>query len=77
MQIQAGLCTVCAHVKVIHNRRGSSFFLCERSRVDPSFRRYPPLPVLRCRGFEPGEGAEGGETGAEGGAGSDQGSGAG
>jgi len=29
------------------------FWMCERSLADPSFARYPKLPVLRCRGFEP------------------------
>lgn len=27
--------------------------MCERSRADPSFPRYPNLPVLACRGYEP------------------------
>jgi len=39
--------------------RGSRFTLCERSRTDPAYPRYPRLPVLACRGFEPGpSGAE-------------------
>ena len=37
--------------------RGSRFVLCERSRTDPRFPRYPPLPVLRCAGFERGGGS--------------------
>jgi hypothetical protein len=49
----AGLCARCQHVRVIENRRGSRFLLCERSTEDPSFPRYPRLPVLQCRGFEP------------------------
>lgn len=49
---RVGLCSVCAHMRVVENRRGSSFYLCGRSRLDPSFRRYPGLPVLACRGFE-------------------------
>jgi len=48
-----GLCAACAYARVIKSRRGSRFWLCERSRTDPSFPRYPPLPVLACRGFEP------------------------
>lgn len=47
-----GLCAMCRHGRVIRNRRGSHFFLCERSRFDPAFPRYPRLPVLRCRGYE-------------------------
>ena len=49
----AGLCGSCAHHRVTGNRRGSVFYLCERSHTDASFRRYPPLPMIRCRGFEP------------------------
>ena len=47
-----GLCSDCMHARVIENRRGSRFWLCARSRFDPRFRRYPPLPVLACIGFE-------------------------
>ncbi len=49
----AGLCDVCVHQKVIRNTRGSSFSLCELSKVDEAFARYPPLPILKCRGFAP------------------------
>ena len=52
---RAGLCSVCRHHRITGNRRGSRFYLCERSKTDPRFPRYPPLPVLRCRGFERGE----------------------
>jgi hypothetical protein len=48
----AGLCDSCAHQRVIRNTRGSSFSLCERSRSDPSYPKYPRLPVLRCAGFQ-------------------------
>ena len=53
----AGLCDSCAHQKLISNTRGSTFSLCERSKVDPRFRKYPPIPVMRCPGHQPrGEG---------------------
>jgi hypothetical protein len=48
----AGLCDSCRHQRVIRNTRGSSFSLCERSRTDPDFPRYPRLPVRACRGYE-------------------------
>ena len=48
----AGLCERCKHQRVVKNTRGSRFSLCERSRTDPGFPRYPRLPVLECRGFE-------------------------
>jgi hypothetical protein len=36
----------------VRNTRGSTFSLCERSRTDPAFPRYPRLPVKRCHGYE-------------------------
>ena len=49
---RAGLCAGCRHSRVVTSKRGSGFRLCERSRTDPRFPRYPVLPVLRCDGFE-------------------------
>jgi hypothetical protein len=48
----AGLCDRCVHQRIVRNTRGSEFSLCERSRTDPGFPRYPRLPVTSCRGFE-------------------------
>jgi len=47
-----GLCDSCAHQRVVRNTRGSTFSLCERSREDPAYPRYPRLPVLECPGYE-------------------------
>lgn len=57
-----GLCATCRHARSIENRRGSTFLLCGRSATDPRYRRYPPLPVLRC----PGHQARAPEPGADG-----------
>jgi hypothetical protein len=48
---RVGLCGDCAHVKRVHSAKGSTFYLCELAASDPRFRKYPPLPVLRCAGF--------------------------
>ncbi|HET9613940.1 MAG TPA: hypothetical protein VFP22_03925 [Candidatus Limnocylindrales bacterium] len=48
----AGLCAVCRHARTVTSGRGSRFVLCERSRTDARFERYPHLPVIRCVGFE-------------------------
>jgi hypothetical protein len=48
----AGLCDSCAHQRVVRNTRGSSFSLCELSRSDAAYPRYPRLPVLECAGYE-------------------------
>ena len=47
-----GLCGACRHGRQTGNLRGSSFWLCERSKTDSRFVRYPALPVLACPGFE-------------------------
>ena len=49
----AGLCDTCRHQREVRNTRGSAFSLCERSRYDPAYPRYPRLPVLECAGHEP------------------------
>ena len=48
-----GLCDGCRHQRLVHNTRGSTFSLCERSRTDDRFPRYPRVPVLACPGHEP------------------------
>jgi hypothetical protein len=50
--VKAGLCDTCRHQRVIRNTRGSEFSLCERSRNEPRFPRYPRLPVVACDGYE-------------------------
>jgi hypothetical protein len=49
-----GLCAHCLHHRAVGNRKGSIFYMCTRSRTDPRYRKYPPLPVLDCPGWEPG-----------------------
>jgi hypothetical protein len=50
-----GLCAACRHARRIRTTRGSTFHLCARAAADARFARYPPLPVTRCPGYEPGE----------------------
>lgn len=45
---------MCRHHRIVGNRRGSRFYLCELAKTDPGFKRYPPLPVVRCSGYERG-----------------------
>ena|SRR5215469_10810841 len=47
----AGLCASCVHARIITSDRGSTFLLCQLSFTDPSFARYPRLPVLSCPGY--------------------------
>jgi hypothetical protein len=40
-------------MRLIESDRGSTFYLCELSVADPTFPKYPRLPVLQCSGFQP------------------------
>ena len=64
MEASVGLCSRCRFASVQESGRGSRFWRCLRAESDAGFRRYPPLPVLRCPGYE-----EGAKVGAEGGPG--------
>jgi hypothetical protein len=48
-----GRCADCRHMHRIESARGSTFYLCRRSATDPEFPKYPRLPVIQCRGYEP------------------------
>jgi hypothetical protein len=55
---RVGLCAGCAHAAVQRSARGSEFWRCRRADVDPTLRRYPPIPVRACHAFDPGEPAD-------------------
>jgi hypothetical protein len=48
-----GLCANCIQARAISSSKGSQFLLCQLSQSDPSFPKYPRLPVLRCSGHKP------------------------
>jgi len=48
-----GLCVSCGWRREIESRTGSRYSLCERSRDDSRYPRYPRLPVLACPGYQP------------------------
>jgi hypothetical protein len=50
----AGLCAQCRHAQIIESSKGSVFLLCELSKSDPRFLKYPRLPVLSCAGYQRG-----------------------
>lgn len=50
---RVGLCARCRHARAITSSKGSTFWLCGRAETEPTrFRKYPPLPVVGCAGFE-------------------------
>ncbi|MCH2102916.1 MAG: hypothetical protein MK297_02765 [Planctomycetes bacterium] len=54
-----GLCPGCTHVRVIESASGSRFLMCRLAKEDPRFAKYPPQPVVRCRGHEAASAPEG------------------
>ena len=46
-----GLCADCLHARLIESAKGSQFLLCQLSQSDPSFPKYPRLPILACAGY--------------------------
>lgn len=49
--VDIGLCQTCLHHSLVKNARDSEFHLCEKSKIDSSFPKYPRLPVHECKGF--------------------------
>lgn len=47
-----GLCDSCRHQRLVRSGRGSVFTMCLRAKTDPSFPKYPRVPVTDCRGHE-------------------------
>ena len=50
---RVGLCFDCQHAQRIQSPRGSTFYRCKLSDSDPTFAKYPRLPVLCCAGYIP------------------------
>ena len=46
----AGLCSDCQHCRIVKSDR-ATFYMCRLSLTNPEYRKYPPLPVLRCPGY--------------------------
>jgi hypothetical protein len=40
-------------MRAVITPKGSRFLLCQLSRTDPAFPKYPPQPVIRCGGYQP------------------------
>jgi hypothetical protein len=46
-----GLCRDCRHSRQVPAPQ-ATYWMCRRSASDPSFPKYPRLPLGSCRGFE-------------------------
>lgn len=51
MPIDAGLCARCDEARKIVSGKGSEFWRCAVADREPSWPKYPRLPVLRCPHF--------------------------
>jgi hypothetical protein len=52
---RAGLCFTCAYARRVESARGALFYRCGYSDIDPSFSKYPQLPMLECPAYERAE----------------------
>lgn len=52
LPMHPGLCATCEHLRLLASKR-SVFVRCGLAETDPGFVRYPPLPVIACRGYRP------------------------
>jgi len=51
-ETRAGLCASCVNARTVESEHGSRFYLCELSKNDPRFAKYPRLPVSECSGYQ-------------------------
>jgi hypothetical protein len=45
------LCEICAWMREVTTPKGSRFLLCQLSKTDPAYPKYPRQPVVRCDGY--------------------------
>ena len=45
------LCSSCRWMREVTTPR-SRFLLCELSKADPAYPKYPPQPVVQCQGHQ-------------------------
>lgn len=47
------LCEKCVWMREVVTPKGSRFLLCQLSKTDSAYPKYPPQPVVRCAGYQP------------------------
>ena len=45
------LCESCRYVREVISGKGSRFLLCELSKTNRRFEKYPPQPIVGCSGY--------------------------
>ena len=48
--MRPSLCESCENMREVRTAR-SRFVLCELALADPDYPKYPPQPVVQCRGY--------------------------
>lgn len=51
VEARVGLCGSCGSAKVLATKTGAAIFQCQRSAVDASFPKFPPLPMKSCSAY--------------------------
>jgi hypothetical protein len=46
------LCETCAWMREVVTPKGSRFLLCQLSITNPAYPKYPPQPIVRCKGYQ-------------------------
>jgi hypothetical protein len=49
------LCETCTSMREVITPGQSRFLLCQLSKTDPGYPKYPPQPILLCSGYRPRE----------------------
>ena len=47
---RVGDCLDCTHAKTLKTKTGSAIFQCGRAEKEPTYARYPALPLRNCPG---------------------------
>ena len=47
------LCETCQRMQEIITPKGSRFLLCQLSKTNTDYLKYPPQPIVRCVGYQP------------------------
>lgn len=51
-KINPGLCGTCASMRDVVNENGHHYFLCNLSKMDVRYPKYPKLPMVNCDGYK-------------------------
>jgi hypothetical protein len=51
MNLNQSLCEKCQLMREVMTPKGSRFLLCQLSITNPDFPKYPPQPIVRCKGY--------------------------